>query len=336
MSERMNAINFEDKACSVHGTKFDYSGVSYNGAHTKVSILCPKHGTFLQSPSKHVNNGHGCPKCGGTTKLTKEEFIQKARQKHGSFVDRFDYSAVNFVNMATKVTIVCKIHGPFCMTPNKHLGGQSCQKCKSVFSLQAIAWLEYIADIEKVSIKHALKGGEERIVIDGKGYLVDGFCVENHTIYQFHGDFYHGNPNVYKPEKVNTKLNVTFTELFQKTMQLQDLMKSAGYRVVSIWEADWNQLCRSRGMDPHKACSNPDVEIRTSAERKQLNMDKSSAAQRLKMQTDPIYAASRKQKVQEYKQKNRDIINQSQREYYIRNRKEILRRQRERLQRRKE
>lgn len=46
----------------VHGDKYNYSSVKYNNNHTKVSIICSKHGVFKQRPYDHLA-GHGCPKC---------------------------------------------------------------------------------------------------------------------------------------------------------------------------------------------------------------------------------------------------------------------------------
>lgn len=46
-----------------HNNKYDYSLVNYNSYHEKVSIICHKHGVFLQRCSDHIN-GSGCPKCG--------------------------------------------------------------------------------------------------------------------------------------------------------------------------------------------------------------------------------------------------------------------------------
>lgn len=51
-------------ARKVHGDKYDYNKVEYDGAFTKVCIICPEHGhgKFYQKPNSHLN-GHGCPKC---------------------------------------------------------------------------------------------------------------------------------------------------------------------------------------------------------------------------------------------------------------------------------
>ena len=47
----------------VHGTRYDYSKVKYNGCFAKITIVCEEHGEFAQLPSNHVS-GRGCPTCG--------------------------------------------------------------------------------------------------------------------------------------------------------------------------------------------------------------------------------------------------------------------------------
>jgi Zn finger protein HypA/HybF involved in hydrogenase expression len=56
----MKAENFIEKAKAVHGDRYDYSKTS--AIPTKVEIVCPKHGSFIQSPDNHLK-GSGCPKC---------------------------------------------------------------------------------------------------------------------------------------------------------------------------------------------------------------------------------------------------------------------------------
>ena len=61
------------------------------------------------------------------SKLTTQEFIEKAKLIHG---DKYDYSKVEYKNYETKICIICPIHGEFYQTPNKHLNGCGCPKCK--------------------------------------------------------------------------------------------------------------------------------------------------------------------------------------------------------------
>ena len=63
---------------------------------------------------------------GKTTRLTKEEFILRAREIHGW---KYDYSKVEYVNNHTKVRIICPEHGEFWQKPSNHLSGAKCPGC---------------------------------------------------------------------------------------------------------------------------------------------------------------------------------------------------------------
>ena len=134
---------FIQKAKAVHGQlTYDYACIDYTGGKQKVAISCKTHGSFLQSPQKHLA-GQGCKKCanartgkrltGGsavTARLTTATFIERARAKHG---DLYDYSLSSYMNCAEKVTIACREHGAFQMSPAIHINqGSGCQRCASV------------------------------------------------------------------------------------------------------------------------------------------------------------------------------------------------------------
>lgn len=59
-------------------------------------------------------------------KLTQEQFIHKAKNKHNNY---YDYSLVKYINATTKIQIICPEHGIFKQQPNNHLFGQRCVKC---------------------------------------------------------------------------------------------------------------------------------------------------------------------------------------------------------------
>lgn len=68
---------------------------------------------------------------GGKRKLTMEEFIERSNILHGNF---YNYDKVNYINYSTHVIVICPIHGEFKITPNKHLNGQGCPKCRYIKS----------------------------------------------------------------------------------------------------------------------------------------------------------------------------------------------------------
>jgi len=62
-------------------------------------------------------------------RLTTEEFIKRAKEKHGN--SKYDYSRVEYINARAKVKIICPIHGEFEQPPYRHLMG-GCKKCGHV------------------------------------------------------------------------------------------------------------------------------------------------------------------------------------------------------------
>lgn len=145
--------SFIEKARTLHGDRYDYSQVDYKSAHTQVKIICPDHGPFMQSPTNHFA-GKGCAECGklaagDARRKTTEQFIAKANAVHG---DRYDYSLVEYVSSATKVTINCSDHGPFEQTPSEHLIGSGCAKCGSLAAADARrrTTVEFIASANAV------------------------------------------------------------------------------------------------------------------------------------------------------------------------------------------
>jgi ssDNA-binding Zn-finger/Zn-ribbon topoisomerase 1 len=139
---------FIPDAIAIHGEKYDYSRVIYTRSSVKVEIICPKHGSFWQSPSKHLMN-RGCPQCGKESISKKlsmgtSEFIEKAKEVHGNF---YGYENCKYVNTTTPVSISCPIHGKFTQAPAVHLIGCGCNKCgrERTTQLQRLPLEDFIA-----------------------------------------------------------------------------------------------------------------------------------------------------------------------------------------------
>lgn len=131
-SVRSNNTKFMTNAHKKHNNLYDYSKVVYLNAMSKVCIICPEHGEFLQSPNSHLSN-HGCSKCSRKSynatniEVRRLKFLGKAETKHGK---KYDYSLVKYVNSDTAVEIICPEHGIFQQSPYNHLMSKcGCSKC---------------------------------------------------------------------------------------------------------------------------------------------------------------------------------------------------------------
>ena len=110
--------------------KYDYSETRYINSDIKIKVICNTHGEFLVGPFYHLG-GTGCKKCsyeknGERNTLSTEEFIAKAKAKHG---DRYDYSKTEYTGQKEKLTVGCKEHGNFEQIASVHLNSGGCPIC---------------------------------------------------------------------------------------------------------------------------------------------------------------------------------------------------------------
>lgn len=133
-----------EKARAKHGERYDYSRTVYVRSRDKIVITCLEHGEFEQMASNHLK-GNGCAKCGARrgSQSSTEEFIRKARVKHG---DRYDYSRSAYTGQLDKLEILCSIHGVFLQRPFAHLQGCGCQKCAKAVSSRSRTTKEFITE----------------------------------------------------------------------------------------------------------------------------------------------------------------------------------------------
>jgi very-short-patch-repair endonuclease len=152
------------------------------------------------------------------------DFFQRVNDVHNNKYNYFN----DYKNIRTKILIECKEHGLFKQRSKNHLDGQGCPKCGDNFGIKENKWLD------------SLNISERQFRI-GR-YVVDGYDPGTKTIYEFNGDFWHGNPDIFKKNDYNNVLKKTFGELYEKTLKKEIELKKMGYRVISIWENDFNKL----------------------------------------------------------------------------------------------
>ena len=171
---------------------------------------------------------------------TINEFIEKSIIIHGN---KFDYSKVNYVDSKTKIIIICNEHGDFEVRPNNHLSSyQGCPKCqtKKQYSKQQIQWLNFIQTKDNICIQHADNSNE--YLIPNTKFKADGYCKETNTIYEYHGDYWHGNPYRFNSDEINKTTKCTFGELYQNTLNKEQQIRDLGFNLITIWESDWIKL----------------------------------------------------------------------------------------------
>ena len=209
MPAKKTTEEFVRDAILVHGDKYDYSKVDYNGGKNKVIIICKIHGEILQSPNSHLN-GSDCNKCSGNYTMSNKEWIEKAKIQHK---DKYDYSKVNYNGNKTKVIIICKIHGDFLQIPADHLNGFNCSKCSGQYSCTNEEW------IEKAKIIHCNKYDYSKVDFKGNKNKVIIIC-------KIHGDFLQNPKNhilqIHGCPKCSSTYNYTNAEWIEKAKDVHE------------------------------------------------------------------------------------------------------------------
>ena len=229
---------FVSKANAIHDNKYDYSNAVYETAVTKLMIACKLHGKFDMSPNNHLR-GQGCPTCGKQTAgLAK---LKAYDEYHKEFInlykDKYDYSSVVWNGGSKPITVICKTHGDFQILPYLHKSGKECQKCSNRHSGISMSWLLYMEVRYSTEIQHARNTGE--YIIPGTRYKADGYSESINTIFEFYGDFWHGNPKLYNEANINPRTNTTYRSLYEDTVKKSNIIKENGFNLVEIWENDW-------------------------------------------------------------------------------------------------
>ena len=73
-------------------------------------------------------------------KLTKEEILERFKEKYGEF---YDYSKMDYKGVDYAITISCPFHGDFQKTPYNFLKGQECEYCKRFEEMKRKAVSKY-------------------------------------------------------------------------------------------------------------------------------------------------------------------------------------------------
>lgn len=206
---------FVSMAKEVHGGRYSYEHSNYINQKHKVVITCPIHGEFNQNPYLHLQGG-GCRECSGTMRLTTEQFISNAKAKHG---DLYDYSKSDYIDAKTKVVVICKKHGDFEVRPADHVHLKSgCPSCANHISKAEYKLTEVIEShgLEVIqSDRKILNGLELDLVIPEKKLAIEFNGIHWHSEAYGKDRQYHAN---------KTKLT-----------------NKAGYRLIHVWEDDYNE-----------------------------------------------------------------------------------------------
>jgi len=124
----------------------------------------------------------------------------------------------------------------------QHALEQLCPDDLEEHDLMARAYPDHPHPSHRHYMQHVRNAGEYRI--PGTKFLVNGYCPDTHTVYEFQGCFFHGCPRCYpnRHEKHVRHCDRTMQDVYETTQQKIKDLENQGYHVVEMWGCDWKRL----------------------------------------------------------------------------------------------
>jgi hypothetical protein len=198
---------------------------------------CNKNNHRWKCSYNNIQKGNLCPYCSGKIPKVLLDYQELAKSKRGIYI-------LDFIPRNTHLKIngwKCESNHIWSATYHNINSNKWCPLCcKNNFSKGQIEWLLYLEGQYNISIDHALKNGEHKI--ENSKYRVDGYHKENNTCYEFHGCYWHGCKKCQDGKKLNKTNHKTFGELYDKTVEKEEYIKSLGYNLIVMWECEWDKI----------------------------------------------------------------------------------------------
>ena len=194
--------------------------------------VCTK--VWNASPNNVLNKKSGCPDCNNAS-LTNDKVDER-------LIGRNIERRADVVNTHTRITWVCTVcANEWSTSPASILNeGSGCPRCARLVSKGELSWLSHCGVPDDAQHRQVI------LNVEGKRFKVDGYDPVTNTVYEYWGDYWHGNPAMYDSNKKHPIVKATYGELYRKTEEKRRLLVSAGYTLVEMWDSDWRKLTSTR------------------------------------------------------------------------------------------
>lgn len=201
------------------------------GTHDPIELICLDcSNKWKQTPGNLMYRKSGCIRCSNnymTNDRVDNTIIGRQLKRVG-----------DVYNTSSRIEWKCeRCDNVWCASPSSVINERSgCPKCAKLISKKEIEWLD------RIGVPNSSTSRQVILNLNGTKYKVDGYVPDTNTVYEFWGDFWHGNPSKYDHKAINPITKETYGHLYHKTQLKRDAILAAGYNLVEIWESEWAQL----------------------------------------------------------------------------------------------
>lgn len=185
---------------------------------------------WVTTPNNVMYKKSGCPKCANKAPVTNNDVDIALLSRN---IKRMD-NVQGMLRCYRWGCLVC--NHSWKTTADSVINNETgCPKCIKRISKPEEQWLDF------VKVPNDTEHRQVLIRINSKNYKVDGYIPETKTVYEFWGDYWHGNPNKFDQNIRHPIAKITYGEMFNKTQQKRSAILNNGYNLIEIWESDWKQ-----------------------------------------------------------------------------------------------
>jgi hypothetical protein len=226
---------------------------TYRGVDSRYQFKC-EHGIFesygwqLLKPRKYC--------CSHSYYLKRKPALKKDIEKRKEEIinvwgkDKYILDNLRFDKDNRKLILECAMHGEFSQWTRslvkEGIVKEGCPECAAIAKKQSAKQQAYknfkahwgnFNTISKAETNWLNSIGikERQVFLEDLNYTVDGYDRETNTVYLYHGRFWHGCQDTYKPDDINPVVNKKMIDLYEKTMYYEKRIKDAGYNLVTKW-----------------------------------------------------------------------------------------------------
>lgn len=209
------------------------------GSKYLASWICSKCGDEFNREVKSINEKCKCRKCsysdsGKRNRDSYSKVINDFKLVHG---DKYIYEKIKYELSSKKVEIVCRKHGSFFQTPNNHVGGAGCPRCKETFGERKIKNTLKLLGVQYKEQKtfKGLVGDSSRLRIDFFITHLEGVELNQKIIIEYNGeqhyrpiDFFGGQKQFDKQQRYDQKK--------------RDFAKDKGFKMIEIRYTEFKNI----------------------------------------------------------------------------------------------
>jgi hypothetical protein len=197
----------------------------YENVNTPLQVRC-SNGHTLEKTRMSLISGNGCRICSCKERRTIEYVSDKFKEEGYILLTK------EYVHGKQPLDFICSNGHKHIINWNNFSNGQRCMYCTSgSISPVSQEWLD------KLGNKNIIR--EKSFIIGYKRIRVDGFDPETNTVYEFLGDYWHGNPRIYNRDVINGFGKKTFGQLYDETLKRFSILFNEGFIIKFVWECDY-------------------------------------------------------------------------------------------------